>query len=459
MRPYTIGNGTVSPRIPREVAALVDALQLEGSNTDALLALDDDDWKKLLDFCDLAHLTLPLSQVKLGGAPSWVIRRLETNVAHNALRYERLKTAYMEAADALDRADVPYLVLKGFTLAPDFVSDPRLRLQSDFDIYCPQPHIEAAQAALQAIGYEPMAGLDYSQSDHVPTLVRPGDWTWKGDWYDPEMPPSVELHFCMWNERVSLIEIPEVARFWDRRMIRRVGHLEFCGLNPVDQLGYFALHIVRWVLCGDWVVHHVYELATFLHRHARDVEFWSQWRDTHSIPLRKLQAVAFTLARNWFSCAVSDLVRAEIDRLPYVQKDWLNRFGGSPLEVMFRRNKDGRLLQLLLTNSRHSRQSVLRKAIIPHVAGPNGRPVRSRYRRDQAVVKTNRFLAYLDYLCSRTVANLAANTSFLFHGISLWLSARALSRQFWLFFAFSFLIWACPSASSSFPDMIWGARP
>ena len=39
MRPYPIGNGTVSPRIPREVAALLDALQLEGSNTDALLVL------------------------------------------------------------------------------------------------------------------------------------------------------------------------------------------------------------------------------------------------------------------------------------------------------------------------------------------------------------------------------------------------------------------------------------
>ena len=41
MRPYPIGNGTVSPRVPKEFAALTDALQLEGSNTDALLALDD----------------------------------------------------------------------------------------------------------------------------------------------------------------------------------------------------------------------------------------------------------------------------------------------------------------------------------------------------------------------------------------------------------------------------------
>ena len=61
MRPYPIGNGTVSPRIPREAAALLDALQLEGSTTEALLDLDEAEWGRLLDFCDLAHLALAFS--------------------------------------------------------------------------------------------------------------------------------------------------------------------------------------------------------------------------------------------------------------------------------------------------------------------------------------------------------------------------------------------------------------
>ena len=127
MRPYPIGNGTVSPRIPREVAALLDALQLEGANTDALLALEDDDWMRLLDFCDLAHLALPLSQVNITGAPRWVVGRLEQNVADNARRFERIKAAYVEAAAALSRAGISHLVLKGFTQSPDYVKDARLR--------------------------------------------------------------------------------------------------------------------------------------------------------------------------------------------------------------------------------------------------------------------------------------------------------------------------------------------
>jgi hypothetical protein len=440
MRPYPIGNGTVSPRIPHEFAALMDALQLEGSNTDALLALDDSDWRRLVEFCDLAHLTLPLCQVRLAGIPEWVVRRLDENVADNAQRFERVRTAYIEAAEAMRRAGVAHLVLKGFTQAPDYVKDPRLRMQSDIDIYCPQHQIETAHAALTKLGYQPAGGQDYSRADHLPTLSRPGNWKWRGNPYDPDMPPSIELHFCMWNEKVSLIDFPEVAGFWDRRVVRRLAGLEFCALSAVDQLGYFALHILRGVLSGDWVVHHVHELATFLHNRGRDVEFWSEWNDTHSACLRKIEAIAFCLARNWFSCALPDTARVEIDGLPETQKSWLDRFGGAPLEVMFRRNKDGRLLQLLLADSRKTRRSVLRRAIIPaRVAGPNDSVVRIRYRRASVSAGTSRSISYLVYLADRFVANAIANVSFLFHGLTLWLSTRAITHQFWLFLGASFL--------------------
>jgi hypothetical protein len=432
MRPYPIGNGTVSPRVPKEFAALMDALQLEGSNTDALLALDDAEWLRLLEFCDLSHLALALSQVNLRRAPEWVLDRLEANISDNALRFEHVRTAYVEAAAALRHAGVPHLVLKGFTQCPDYVSDPCLRLQSDIDLYCPQQQIQMAQATLMRIGYRPVDGPDYSRADHVPSLSRPGNWEWRGNPYDPKMPPGIELHFCLWNESVSLIEIPEVAQFWGRRVSRKLDGMEFCGLNGADHLGYLSLHILRGVLSGDWVVHHVLELARFLHTRARDVEFWSQWHDGHSNNLRKVEAIAFCLARSWFSCTIPEVARVEADRLPEAQKQWLRRFGGSPLEVMFRRNKDGHLLRLLLATSRTSRKSALLGAILPrHVAGPGGTEVGMKHRRP-VKLKANRYVNYVAYLSDRVVVNCAANASFLLHGLKLWLSTRALSAQFWL---------------------------
>lgn len=432
MRPYPIGNGTVSPRVPKEFAALMDALQLEGSNTDALLALDDAEWLRLLEFCDLSHLALALSQVELAKAPEWVLSRLAKNVWDNAQRFERVRAAYVEAAAALRHAGVSHLVLKGFTQCPDYVIDPRLRMQSDIDLYCPQQQIQTAQAALMRIGYRSVNGPDYSRADHVPSLSRPGNWEWRGNQYDPEMPPGIELHFCLWNERVSLIEIPEVAQFWGRRKSRKLAGMEFCGLNGGDHLGYLSLHILRGVLSGDWVVHHVLELATFLHTRSRDVEFWSQWQDGHSSNLRRMEAIAFWLARSWFSCALPELACVEAERLPKAWKEWLRRFGGSPLEVMFRRNKDGKLLQLLLATSRTSRKSALLGAILPHhVAGPDEADVGMKNRRPVRL-NASRYVKYLAYLADRAVVNCAANVSFLVHGLKLWLSTRALSAQFWL---------------------------
>jgi hypothetical protein len=451
MRSYPIGNGTLSPRVPREFAALMEALQFEGANTDALSALGDAEWRRLLEFCDLAHLSLSLAQLDLTNIPQWVAHRLDQNVSDNARRFEFVRETYAEAAEALTRAGVSHLVLKGFTLAPHYVSDPRLRLQSDIDLYCPQDQIEAAQAALVDIGYAPVEGPDYSDSDHVPTLSRPGNWKWRGNSYDPEMPPSIELHFSLWNERVTLVDLLEVKHFWERRVPRRLGRLEYSSLSPVDQLGYLALHIVRNVLVGEWIIHHVYELATFLHNRVRDVEFWSQWYETHSMNLRSQEVLAFCLAKSWFSCTLPEVIRAEADRLPDAQKRWLNRFGGAPLEVMFRRNKDGRLLQMLVATHPGSNHSVLRKTFIPaRIQRLDGPMVRLQYRRAKTSRTANRYLHYLAYLSRKTAVNSLANASFLFHGLTLWFSTRALSSQFWLFLGASFfLTWACPSTSSS----------
>ena len=454
MRPYPVGNGTLTPRVPREFVALMDALQLEGANTDALLLLDTDDWRKLLEFCDLAHLTLALAQVDRAGFPQWVIDRLEKNLADNAQRFELVRAAYTEAAAVLTGAGVSHMVVKGFSQAPAYVADPRLRVQSDIDFYCPPDQIQRAQTALKKIGYAEEDEVDYSRADHLPTLSRRGKWQWRGNPYDPEMPLSIELHFCLWNDATSLIDLPDVNRFWDRRVERRLGKLEFPGLSDVDQLAYLALHILRGAFTGDWIVHHVHELATFLHANVTNVEFWDEWLSTHNVRLRKLQSIAFSLARSWFSCACSQVVCAEIDRLPEMQKRWLRLFGGSPLEVMFRRNKDGRLLHLLLADTQDGRRAAFRRAIIPpRVRGPNAPEIEIRNRRNIGISGMNRYVSYLRYLVSRVIEHAFANTAFLVHASMLWFAGRSLGSKFWLFvcgFFFSILAYPHITFSSIF---------
>jgi hypothetical protein len=423
MQSRPIGNGALTARLPREMAALMDALQIHGACTDLLAELNDAEWERLLAISDRAHLTLALAQLPTARFPAWVTDRLQKNLHDNAARFERIQAIYREAAAALDHAGVPHVVLKGFTHAPDYVMDPRYRMQGDLDLYCDPQHTPMAVKALESIGYEPIAETDFRLADHAPSMVRPQNWVWRGNMYDAAMPLSIEIHFCLWNERLLLIPLPEAARFWDRRVVRMLGDFSFACLSPVDQLGYTALHIMRNVLLGQGIVHLTHELATFLDRRAEDEHFWAEWVATHSAPMRNIEAIAFSLASMWFSCDCHATVRAQIDSLPLMQQVWLESFGGCPLEEMFRRTKEGSLLHLMLAESRAYRRRVLRGTILPRIIPkPASCAVRALHRKPEKRSRRKLRAEYLLYLSYRLLINGSAVARFMWNGLRLFLA-------------------------------------
>ena len=424
--------GTAKLRIPSEVKALLPALQLSNPDTTRLEKLTNEEWTSLLTFCDLAQLTLPLAQLRMNGMPHWIRERLRNNLADNALRFERVKVTYGEAANALKSAGVEHVVIKGFAQAPDYVADPRLRPQSDIDIFCPPESIDAAYRALKAIGYRPSeVKMNYSHTDHRPTLARPGNWKWTGNLYDPEMPPSIELHFCLWNERLSRIRDPGTDSFWGRRTRREIEGLSFACLCGVDYLAYFALHILRNLFKSDWIIRHVRELAFFLHAHANDEHFWETWKETHSPSLRSYAATAFYYAHAWFGCQLHPLAAHEIDRLPEKQQSWLRYFSGSAMETMFGENKDFLWLQLGMLSSRKEKLKIASRTFLPvlSVGSINSIGVYNRNRRLPRP-RGNPVWQYFDYLISRSTEHIRADLVTLGRSLHWRLSDEFLAAKF-----------------------------
>jgi hypothetical protein len=419
MNASTLDFGRKAPRIPFEVRTLLSALQLSRPDAAPLKKLSNEEWTSLLAFCDISHLTLPIARLPMEGFPDWAVERLRTNLADNSLRFERVKATYREAAEALKQAAIEHLVIKGFTQSPDYVADPRLRAQSDIDIFCLPKDIDAANSALQTIGYRPSGTrINYDRADHVVPLVRPGKWRWRGNPFDPEMPLGIELHFCLWNERVSQIRIPETGHFWERRITRTIDGLSFSCLSPVDHLGYLALHILRNLFLGDWIVHHVRELAVFLHSHADNEAFWQTWNETHSPSLRSFEAIAFYYARAWFDCRLHPQAAYEIDRLSATRRSWLNCFSGSALELMFHGNKDSLWLHLGFLSSHKEKWMTLKRRLIPTRVGSIGSPaIQVRNRRVLQSHDSPLWRQYIAYLLSRSAdhgrANMTTLTRFL----------------------------------------------
>ncbi len=424
--------------VPPEVAALFAALHLSQPDAGPLTRLRDEEWATLLKFSDTAHLTLPLAQLSNSRFPAWVRRRLQTNLNDNALRFENAKVAYRAVAEALSEAGIDHVVIKGFTQAPDYVGHPRLRSQSDIDLYCPPAMIASARAALQAIGYRSSTG-DTSNADHEAVLIPSRDRAWSGNHFDPGISLGIELHFCLWNERVSLFSIPGVEDFWDRRTTRTIDGFSFSCLSQVDHLGHLTLHILRNIFLHEWIVHHVYELAVFLHARSEDDAFWRLWSETHDPSLRSIEAIAFYLARSWFGCRLHYQAEEAIASIAPLQQDWLRTFSGSPLDGMFRQNKDFLWLHLSFLQSPKTKLVLTRRTLVPPRIAPIDSPtVKLKNKRLRQTSGSNRYWQYIVYLADRSASHSIASLSTLARGMRWNLSRHQLPRQFWTFLAVSF---------------------
>ena len=345
--------------IPRCVAALLagHANRVPHTATGA-------EWKAALHYFDRNQFSLMLPR---DGLPDDVQRRLEKNSADNRERVRRLKRAFAEIDEAIT---TPFLVLKGFANWDQFTPDPISRVQYDLDLYCPDTATEARDA-LTSIGYESIRGTEKFSTDHLPPLVRKTGWQWRGDFFDPDIPISVELHFRLWDEDTEGFPAPGIETFWSRRVQQNLEGRPYFALHPVDSLGYAALHLLRHLLRGDVRAANIYELAWFLNRSVANDEFWNCWRDLHGPELRRLQALCFRLAVAWFDCGLSRIAQAEVDALERPIRRWFDHCAASPAEAFFRPNKDELWLHLCLLDSPGKKMSVLRRRLFPtRLPGP-----------------------------------------------------------------------------------------
>jgi hypothetical protein len=347
--------------IPSCVSDLLVAL---GKSNRPPHSASDAEWKTALHYFDRNQLTLMLPRA---GLPVSVQQRLDQNAADNRERLRRLKQTFAEIDGAIKS---PFLVLKGFANWDQFTRDPLSRVQYDLDLYCPDSAVEARDA-LTGLGYESIRGGEKFSTDHLPPLVRKTGWQWRGDFYDLEIPISVELHFRLWDEATEEFPVPGLDQFWSRRAEQSLDGRPYLALHPADALGYTALHLLRHLLRGDVRAANVYELANFLDRNAANAPFWNCWRDLHGPELRRLQALGFRLAAAWFNCGVSPIAQAEIDALGPRIRRWFEECAASPVEAFFRPNKDELLLHLCLLDTPRKKLSVLRRRLFPtRLPGP-----------------------------------------------------------------------------------------
>ncbi|MCU1263580.1 MAG: hypothetical protein JWO80_6465 [Bryobacterales bacterium] len=352
-------------RVPPHVSGAMRALNLSCPRPELLAALTAAEWQDALRWSDRAHLTLEIARRFRGALPAAVEERLASNLANNAVRMGKLERDFGEIEAAFQCESVEFVVLKGFAHWPDVGGASLCRAQYDIDLYCPPPQLATARRALDRLGYRPISGYEKVPIDHLPAMVRPSEWKWRGDYFDTEFPVMVDLHFRLWDAGTERIRVKGTEAFWERRT--RGGRDAFCfpALASVDLIAYASLHLLRHLLRGDLRPFHVYDIAWFLHTHAADEKFWAQWEGTHDESARRLQLIVFLLAQNWFGCCLPEAVRSGIAILPRSIQRWFEFYSSAPLETEFHPNKSELWLHLSLLENARDRGSVFLRRVMP----------------------------------------------------------------------------------------------
>ena len=342
---------------PNIVEAILGALKFTNATPERLLTLSDSEWEELLLYADLSHVTFALAMQCPGFLPDWVRTRINRNLSDNRARVDLIRSEYLEIETAFASSGVEYVVLKGFAQCPEYSPRLETRFQSDIDLFCPVTSQTGAVKALEQLGYYALPTPE--TADHLPVMVRRSGWRWRGNMYDPQMPPSIELHHRLWNINQMRFGPKRLESFWFRRTTQRAEGLSFPGLNSVDNLGFSALQVLRDLLGFILLAHKVYELAYFLHRNSTNKMFWSEWRTTHDDDLRMCQAISFCLAKACFGCELAPEATQEIDRLPASVVNWVATYGPMSLKTYRTLNKNAVWLHIALVNSLHDRLAVL----------------------------------------------------------------------------------------------------
>jgi MFS family permease len=420
---------------------LLEALRFQNPRTKILRRIRDDQWVRVLSDWRVVRLILPLRQVCGNELPGWVRDHIDICLNSNVLRFRRIIAEYQRAARALDDAGAEHVVIKGFSLWPGYSEHPKYRPQSDIDLYCTSETILLARDALMALGYTPVGP---PSTEHLSALTPPHSWKWNGDHFDPAIPISFELHFSWWDSRSRRIYPSGLEQFWARRQSRTLEDLSFPALAPVDNLAYTCLNLLTDFLTSLPAAEQIYGLARFLHSQANDRDFWKAWRDLHDHSLRRLEAVTFQLASQWFACRLSEEAQEEVDALPPAVQQFFLHFARSTLSTRFKTTKDGLWLHLDLLESGIDKLTIFldrvvpirtRKSNAPEIevtkSVPNTTPSHSSTLNRCSV-------QYAKWFAVRSLHHLLIIPITLCRGIHYRLSRKNLGRPFWTFFVASF---------------------
>jgi hypothetical protein len=271
-----------------------------------------------------------------GSVPPSVLSRLERNFACNRLRIEEMARRFDAINRKLGDAGVPYTVIKGFSLVPQFCPGASLRHQADLDYLVDEQFLPAACRVLTGIGYQPQV----SRSSQESIFVSSGKTPSRNEGQDsPHAPHAVELHTEIWDDDMHGVHgIPKLFSVRQARTKQWNG-LPFPAQVDEDAFLLQVLHACHHIFT-QWIrVSSLLEIGYFLHRRASDLELWSgiEQKAGDSAVLREFVVIVTEMAARLFAAPIPKVVQGWGREIRPEPRTWIDNYardwalGGLPV--------------------------------------------------------------------------------------------------------------------------------
>jgi len=241
---------------------------------------------------DLAHLVAQAAN-KLDLRESEFRKKCDQSAKQAIFRYLRLSNAYEQICSTLEKAEIPFIPLKGSVLR-DFYPEPWMRTSCDIDILVRAEHLESAIASIK----EELQYTDGPKGDHDISLFSAAGI-------------RLELHYDTLAENSAINESYAVlSRIWETAIPKQPGMYQ---RELTDAMFYFyhIAHMAKHFQIGGCGIRPFLDLWILNHRVQCDVQARRQLLAQGG--LLAFAKAAEKLSEVWFSQGETDSLTAQLE--------------------------------------------------------------------------------------------------------------------------------------------------
>lgn len=304
------------------------------------------DWLSVMWWLDISGMALYLYRrlCEIGADPLLprdVEEGLAQRLRNNRVRMKSLLDESRVLATWFQAGDIPYVLLKGFTLTPHSVQESALRSQTDLDFLIDDRFAELAIHYVHRLGYHLHAQSGRTLEFRAGAPMIPD----LANIYSVKTQRAIELHLA--NDKSC------ESQLLSRRVMREFDGAKIFTLSPADILIEQARHLLKH-LCGEYTrLSWVLEFSQHVRSQREDADFW-RYAESSAIEMTNgdlSMGMASWLAEHFFGGALAEIPpQWRTDALPARVRLWLERYSprlllsdtiGSKLYALLRKEVPG----------------------------------------------------------------------------------------------------------------------